>query len=272
MEHKTGAGKAKTEKTRAEKPRAAGHAAEKDPARDIPWAAIFGALEKWSRKVLDTETPPVTMAAVDAKGPDHAPAVNVIAGETSRDPWAVLVSTILSLRTKDEVTLSASQRLLEKAPTPAKMRSLSEEAVAKLAYPAGFYRTKAASLKKIAEILLDHCGGKVPDDMEALLALPGVGRKTANLVLSEAFDKDAICVDIHVHRISNRLGFFGVDGTKDPFETEMGLRSILPGKYWKKINSLFVFYGQQVCRPVSPFCSKCVIGDLCPRLNVGRSR
>jgi endonuclease-3 len=182
------------------------------------------------------------------------------------------VSTVLSLRTKDEVTLVTSQRLLEKAPTPAEMRSLSEEAVAALAYPAGFYRTKAASLKKIAEILLDSYGGRVPDDMESLLALPGVGRKTANLVLSEAFDKYAICVDIHVHRISNRLGFFGADGTKDPFETEMALRSILPKKYWKKINSLFVFYGQQICRPVSPYCSRCVIGDHCPRLNVGRSR
>jgi endonuclease-3 len=250
-------------------------------AADIPWAAIFGALEKWSKKVLDTETPPVTMASVDkissnktaaAKAPDHAPAINVIADETSRNPWAVLVSTILSLRTKDEVTLTVSQRLLKSAPTPEKMRSLAEPAVAELAYPAGFYRTKAASLKKIAEILLTRYGGKVPDNMEALLALPGVGRKTANLVLSEAFDKDAICVDIHVHRISNRLGFFGASGTKDPFETEMALRSILPRKYWKRINSLFVFYGQQVCRPVSPHCSKCVIAGHCPRLNVARSR
>ena len=170
--------KTKTEKTRAAKPRAAERAAEKEPAPDISWAAIFGALEKWSKKALEAETPPVTMASVDIKGPDHAPAVNVIAGETSRDPLAVLVSTVLSLRTKDEVTLVTSQRLLEKAPTPAKMRSLSEEAVAALAYPAGFYRTKAASLKKIAEILLDSYGGKVPDDMESLLALPGVGRKT----------------------------------------------------------------------------------------------
>jgi endonuclease-3 len=206
------------------------------------------------------------------KAPDHAPAVNVIAGETNRDPWAVLVSTVLSLRTKDEVTLTVSERLLKSAPTPEKMRSLAEPIIAELAYPAGFYRTKAASLKKIAEILLTRYGGKVPDDMEALLALPGVGRKTANLVLSEAFDKDAICVDIHVHRISNRLGFFGAAGTKDPFETEMALRSILPRKYWKKINSLFVFYGQQVCRPVSPHCSKCVITGHCPRLNVDRSR
>ncbi|MDR2785065.1 MAG: endonuclease III [Treponema sp.] len=259
-------------KPKAVKSRAVECVTEKYPAPDIPWAVIFSALEKWSKKLLDAETPPVTMASVDTKGPDHAPAVNVIAGETSRDPWAVLVSTVLSLRTKDEVTLITSQRLLGKAPTPAKMRSLSEEAVAALAYPAGFYRTKAASLKKIAEILLDRYDGKVPDDMENLLALPGVGRKTANLVLSEAFDKDAICVDIHVHRISNRLGFFGTDGTKDPFETEMALRSILPKKYWKKINSLFVFYGQQICRPVSPHCSRCVIGGHCPRLNVGRSR
>jgi endonuclease-3 len=246
---------------------------------EIPWAAIFTALEKWCKKVLSAESPPATMASVEAgaNGPEHAPAVNVIAEESRRDPWAVLVSTILSLRTKDEVTLITSQRLLAKAPNPAKMRALSEETIAKLAYPAGFYRTKAANLKKIAEILLTQYNGKVPDDMETLLALPGVGRKTANLVLSEAFDKDAICVDIHVHRISNRLGFFGNasnggNSTKDPFETEMALRSILPKKYWKKINSLFVFYGQQVCRPVSPFCSKCVIAAHCPRLNVGRSR
>jgi endonuclease-3 len=181
----------------------------------------------------------------------------------------VLVSTIISLRTKDEVTLAASQRLLEKAPDPARLAALNTEKIEKLIYPAGFYRNKAASLKKIASILLEQYDGKVPSSMEALLALPGVGRKTANLVLTEAFDLEGLCVDIHVHRISNRLGWLI---SKDPQETEMILRKILPRKYWKIINYLLVLYGQKVCRPVSPFCSCCVIKKYCACIGVGRAR
>jgi endonuclease-3 len=146
---------------------------------------------------------------------------------------------------------------------------MKEEKIAELAYPAGFYRTKAASLKKIAAILLEQYEGKVPALMDALLALPGVGRKTANLVLTEAFDIAAVCVDIHVHRISNRCGWLK---SQRPEETEIIMREILPQKYWKRINCLLVLYGQKLCRPVSPFCSRCVIKKHCAQNGVGRSR
>jgi len=218
----------------------------------IKWDAVFSALEKWR----------VDLAVQD-------PSVNTVAEHYSRDPWAVLVSTIISLRTKDEVTLVSSASLLEKAPTPEKLNVMKEETIAKLIYPAGFYRNKAASLKKIAVILIENYDGKVPPSMDALLALPGVGRKTANLVLTEAFDLDGLCVDIHVHRISNRCGWLS---SKTPDETEMILRDILPKKYWKRINYLLVLYGQRLCRPVSPFCSNCVLDKYCARYGVEKSR
>ncbi len=216
------------------------------------WDSIFAALEKWRKEIGEQD-----------------PSVTTVAEQYKKNPWAVLVSTIISLRTKDEVTLTASERLLEKAANPAELSAMKEEQIAKLIYPAGFYRNKAASLKKIANILLEQYSGNVPSSMEALLALPGVGRKTANLVLSEAFGIDAVCVDIHVHRISNRCGWLL---SKTPEETEMILREILPLKYWKKINYLLVLYGQKVCRPVSPFCSCCVIKKYCARNGVERSR
>jgi len=220
--------------------------------KSVEWDKIFSSLEKWREELGEKD-----------------PSVNTVAENYRRDPWAVLVSTILSLRTKDEVTLAASKRLLEKAGTPAKLNAINEETVAKLAYPAGFYRNKASSLKKIACILLEQYNGNVPSSMDALLALPGVGRKTANLVLTEAFNLDGLCVDIHVHRISNRCGWLS---GKSPDETEMILRKILPKKYWKRINYLLVLYGQNLCRPVSPFCSRCVIKKHCSRNNVERSR
>jgi len=225
--------------------------------KNINWESIFKALEKW-RKNLGAEDPSVTTVAENYRR------------ETSVNrPWAVLVSTIISLRTKDEVTLAASERLLEKAKNPDELDKMKEEKIAKLIYPAGFYRNKAASLKKIARILIEQHNGKVPSSMEELLALPGVGRKTANLVLTEAFDLYGICVDIHVHRISNRCGWLN---TNNPEETEMTLREILPKKYWKRINYLLVLYGQKLCRPVSPFCSRCVIEKNCVRNNVDRFR
>jgi endonuclease III len=226
------------------------------------WDAIHLSLQKW-RKGLQFER--------KKAGVEKEPSVTTVAENYSHEPWAVLVSTILSLRTKDTVTLETSRRLLAKAPGPAELAALSEDKVARLAYPAGFYRTKAASLKKIAAILLEQYNGKVPADMEALLALPGVGRKTANLVLIEAFDLPGICVDVHVHRISNRCGWLRTEnryGTKTPEETEMTLREILPKKYWKGINSLLVLYGQNLCRPVSPWCSRCVIKAHCKRIGV----
>jgi endonuclease-3 len=225
------------------------------------WDEILAALEEW-RENLRRER----AASGDER---QDPSVTTVAERYRQDPWAVLVSTILSLRTKDEVTLVCSKRLLEQAPSPAKLRALPEEKIARLAYPAGFYRTKAASLKKIAAILIEQYGGAVPADMDALLALPGVGRKTANLVLIEAFDLPGICVDIHVHRISNRTGWVV---SKTPEETEMALREKLPEKYWKGINALLVLYGQNLCRPVSPFCSRCVITKHCGRIGVETSR
>ncbi|GHV91716.1 endonuclease III [Spirochaetia bacterium] len=229
---------------------------EESAGRPIAWDKILSALESWRINLND-------------------PSVTTVAEKYRRDAcnaqlaWAVLVSTILSLRTKDEVTVVTSRRLLEKAKGPAELNRLAEEEIARLAYPAGFYRTKAANLKKIAQILLDEYDGRVPADMDALLALPGVGRKTANLVLIEAFDLPGICVDVHVHRICNRAGWIA---TKTPEETEMALRRDLPPKYWKGINALLVLYGQHLCRPVSPFCSKCVITKYCRRNGVEKSR
>ena len=227
------------------------------PSGKIKWDAIFAALEKWRENLGEQD-----------------PSVNTVAEHYKRtlgtsSPWAVLVSTIISLRTKDDVTLAASEKLLEKAANPAELAALRQDKIEKLIYPAGFYRNKAASLKKIAAILIEQYNGKVPSSMEALLALPGVGRKTANLVLNEAFDIDAVCVDIHVHRISNRCGWLT---SKNPEETEMILREILPKKFWKRINRLLVLYGQKLCRPVSPFCSRCVIANFCSRRDVDRFR
>ncbi|MDR0596954.1 MAG: endonuclease III [Treponema sp.] len=220
------------------------------------WDGIVAALETW-RQDSRADTEP------------GDPSVTTVAERHRRDPWAVLSSTILSLRTKDEVTLVRSQALLGKAPTPQKLLSLSTEEIEKLIYPVGFYHTKARNLQKIAAILVDAYQGQVPSDMEALLSLPGVGRKTANLTLTEGFDMDGICVDVHVHRITNRLGALR---SKTPEETEMLLREILPKKYWKRINLLLVLYGQRVCRPVSPFCSRCVLARHCERAGVERSR
>jgi len=225
----------------------------------IPWDKIFPVLEKWRTTQLKTKDD----TAVGKTAAQYRKK------EEADGPWAVLVTTILSLRTKDEVTSATSAALLAKAPNPKKLLRLGAEETARLAYPSGFYRTKAAQLQKIAVILLEKYGGKVPADMDALLELPGVGRKTANLVLTEAFDMYGICVDIHVHRISNRAGWLN---TKNPTETEMTLRSILPRKYWKRINGLLVYYGQNVCRPVSPYCSLCGIKKYCLQKEVLRSR
>ena len=227
--------------------------------KEPDWGAVFKKLEMWRGKILAgpnaEDTAVTTIAEEQTEGPSK--------------PWAVLVSTILSLRTKDDVTRKTSRRLLEKAPGPAELLCLGEEETARLAYPAGFYRTKAANLVKIACVLMEKYGGIVPADMDALLSLPGVGRKTANLVITEAFDMYGICVDIHVHRICNRCGWLE---TASPEKTEIALREKLPKRYWKRINGLLVLYGQNICRPVSPFCSRCVISCHCERRGVERSR
>ena len=196
------------------------------------------------------------------------PIVTEIA-ETDRDPYKVLIGCILSLRTKDEVTAVASERLFKIASTPEKMKELKPEKIAELIYPVGFYNTKARNIIKVSEILLDKYNGKVPDDLEELLTLPNVGRKTANLVLTVGYRKPGICVDTHVHRISNRFGFVK---TKNPVETEFALRKKLPQQYWIVYNDLLVSYGQNICKPVSPFCSKCKINKLCEKIGVEKSR
>ena len=174
--------------------------------------------------------------------------------ETGRDPFKVLVATLLSLRTKDEVTEAASRRLFARADTPVAMIELSAQDVAALIRPVGFHRTKAGTVLRVCRELIDRFGGSVPDDEEALLSMKGVGRKTANLVLSAAFERDAICVDTHVHRITNRWGYVT---TKTADHTEMALRQRLPRHLWRQINGLLVAFGQNLCTPISPWCSQC---------------
>jgi endonuclease III len=195
-------------------------------------------------------------------------AVGTVAVE-SRDPFRVLISCLISLRTKDEVTGEASARLFRLAGTPRTMVGLPEATIARTIYPAGFYRTKAATIRGICRTLLDRHDGKVPDTMEDLLALKGVGRKTANLVLTIGFGKPGICVDTHVHRISNRLG---IVATKTPEQSEFALRRDLPPRYWIPYNDLLVTFGQNVCKPISPLCSACPVRRLCPQLGVGIHR
>jgi len=196
------------------------------------------------------------------------PSVSAVA-ERMRDPFHILVSTMISLRTKDEVTSAASERLLSRAPTAHKLARLDHKRIAGLIYPAGFYNTKAKNLKEMAEVLVDRYAGRVPQEMEQLLELPGVGRKTANLVRNLGYGLDGICVDTHVHRISNRLGWVR---TKTPEQTESALEEVLPRRYWIPINELLVRFGQTLCTPVSPFCSRCPVSAHCPRVGVVRSR
>jgi endonuclease-3 len=195
-----------------------------------------------------------------------------IAGTFVGEPNAafrILISTVLSLRTKDTTTGPASRRLFAIADTPEEMLKLSAAKIEKIIYPVGFYRTKAKNILKICQILLNRFEGSVSDDIEELLTLPGVGRKTANLVVTVGFGKPGICVDTHVHRISNR---WGIIRTKTPEETEFALRKILPVQYWVQFNDQLVSYGQNLCVPVSPFCSRCQIASLCPKINVSKSR
>jgi endonuclease-3 len=196
------------------------------------------------------------------------PSVSAIAIE-KQDPFRVLVSTLISLRTKDDVTIAASRRLFALADTPQAMVGLSLEEIEKAIYPAGFYRTKAKNIQTISEILLEKYNGQVPDSQEALIALPGVGIKTANLTLNLGFGIEAICVDCHVHQIANRMGWIE---TATPEQSEKELQKIMPRRFWIPLNELLVTYGQHICTPVSPWCSKCPMGGRCPRVGVLRSR
>ncbi|MEW6269224.1 MAG: endonuclease III [Thermodesulfobacteriota bacterium] len=198
----------------------------------------------------------------------NAPVVTFISMST-RDPFRTLTSCILSLRTKDEVTAKASERLFALADSPAKLADVPEDVLARAIYPVGFYRTKARTLREIGRLLVERYAGRVPDEIDELLTLPGVGRKTANLVLVEAYGKPGICVDTHVHRISNRWGYVK---TKTPEQTETALRAKLPAKHWFEYNGLLVAFGQTICHPTSPRCSLCPVARYCPRVGVVRSR
>lgn len=189
--------------------------------------------------------------------------------ENERDPFVILMSTLLSLRTKDEVTAEATDRLLALASSPEAMLKVPEAKIAKAIYPVGFYRNKARTIHETCRELIKRFGSQVPDKLDDLLSIKGVGRKTANLVITLAYGKEGICVDTHVHRISNRLGYVV---TKTPDETEMALRAKLPRKHWIIYNTLLVFFGRKICKPVSPVCSACPIRQYCDRVGVGVSR
>ncbi len=205
-----------------------------------------------SEAVKSWDVPIVTMMSIEGK-----------------DPFRILIATVLSLRTKDETTAQAAARLFARASTPREMLRLSAEEIEDSIYPVGFYRTKARNILEICRILVEKFDGRVPDEIETLLTLPGVGRKTANLVVTHGYGKPGICVDTHVHRISNRLGYVK---TKTPRETEFALREKLPKEYWIRYNDLLVSFGQHLCKPVSPHCSVCPVARFCDRVGVERSR
>jgi endonuclease-3 len=213
---------------------------------------IHSAIRILRREVPKWETPVVTLMA-----------------ETYASPFRVLISCILSLRTQDATTAKASHRLFAVADTPQEMVKLSAQRIEKLIYPVGFYKTKAPQIVAICRTIVDDHGGKVPDEIDELLKFKGVGRKTANLVVTLGYHKPGICVDTHVHRISNRWGYIK---TATPEKTEFALRAKLPKKYWIEYNNLLVNFGQHLCKPISPLCSQCLLSKYCPQIGVGVRR
>ena len=199
----------------------------------------------------------------------EATALAAVAEATGRDPFRILIGCLLSLRTRDETTGPAAARLFALADTPAAMLARPRRTIARTIYPVGFYRTKARVLHAVCRELVERFDSRVPADLDALLTLPGVGRKTANLVVTFAYQLPGICVDTHVHRISNRLGFVH---TATPEQTEWALRAKLPRRHWIALNDLLVAFGQNLCHPTSPRCSTCPVADLCLRVGVLRSR
>jgi endonuclease-3 len=198
------------------------------------------------------------------------PAVEKISEEQSEDPFQILIATLLSARTQDATTHAASTRLFKRARTPRAMAKLSVKELEELIYPVSFYRNKARHVQACCDMLVDRFCGRVPGTLEELVTLPGVGRKTANLVLILAFKSARnICVDTHVHRIANRLGWVK---TRDPEETERALYQATAQRWWPLINLYLVTWGQNVCRPVFPRCGDCAIADECPRIGVMRRR
>ena len=227
----------------------------------------------WLRRALRTPLParavgPI-LAAIRRKMPEWDPTAITRVAERRPDPFRILIACLLSLRTKDETTRPAADRLFRLADTPETMLRLTPRQMEKVIFPVGFYRTKARVILGVCRDLLGRFGGKVPDDLDTLLTLKGVGRKTANLVVTMAFGKAGICVDTHVHRISNRLGYVR---TKTPEKTELALREKLPRRYWIEYNDLLVSFGQNICAPVSPFCSRCPVERQCAKVGVTRSR
>ncbi len=182
-----------------------------------------------------------------------------------KDPYLVLIACILSLRTNDKTTYPATLRMLELAKTPQEMIKVTEEDLAKAIYPVGFYKNKAGQIIELSKKIVEDLDGKVPNSIDELCKFRGVGRKTANLVMTLGFGEPAICVDVHVHRIFNRLGYIK---TKTPEETEFALREKLPIELWIPINTLLVTHGQNVCKPIKPMCDKCPIADYCDKLNI----
>ncbi|MCF8053862.1 MAG: endonuclease III [Deltaproteobacteria bacterium] len=196
------------------------------------------------------------------------PVVEALRGRAD-NPFAILITSLISLRTKEEQTAPAASQLLALANTPQEMLALGEDIIAKILHPVGFYRNKTKTILEVSRRLLSEYDSRVPDTLEELLTFKGVGRKTANLVMSVAYNKPAICVDIHVHRITNRVGYVK---TTSPEETEFALRKKLPPQHWQEINPLLVAFGREMCHPTSPYCSICPITHKCPRHGVKRTR
>jgi len=198
----------------------------------------------------------------------NTPVVTLMA-ETYESPFRVLISCILSLRTQDATTAKASHRLFAIADSPQAMVRLTAKKIAKLIYPVGFYKTKALNILEMCQTMIDQYDGRVPDEIDELLKFKGVGRKTANLVVTLGYNKPGICVDTHVHRISNRWGYIK---TATPEKTEIALRAKLPNRYWIEYNNLLVNFGQHLCRPISPLCSECPVKKYCRQIGVGVRR
>ena len=183
--------------------------------------------------------------------------------ENVKDPYLVLICCILSLRTNDKTTIKAAKRMLELAKTPFEMQNIDLEKLSNAIYPVGFYKNKASQIIELSKTIVEKYKGIVPDEIDELVKFKGVGRKTANLVLTKGFNKPAICVDVHVHRICNRLGYVN---TKAPDDTELELRKILPKKYWIDFNTLLVTHGQNICKPQKPNCENCSISKYCKKV------
>lgn len=199
----------------------------------------------------------------------NVPWLEKMANLHDRDPFRILISCILSLRTQDRTTGDASERLFRLASSAKEMSGLGVRTIEKAIYPVGFYKVKARRIKELSKTIMDKYSGRVPDELDELLKLKGVGRKTGNLVITLGYQKDGICVDTHVHRITNRWGYVR---TQTPEETEFALRQVLPKRYWLEINGLLVAFGQGICKPISPFCSQCSINRYCDKVGVRRHR